>query len=76
MVIYLVKYDMAYELRPQSVVVNPGAITPSQAVTLYPTPTAPVYPTGIIPYSDILGFFLFIIILAMMMSVLKGALGK
>ncbi len=67
---------MAYELRPQSVVVNPG-ITPHQAVTLYPTPTtAPVYPTGIIPYSDILGFFLFIIILAMMMSVLKGALGK
>jgi hypothetical protein len=63
---------MAYELRPQSV-----SLTPQQAVTLYPTPTpAPVTAYGVIPYADILGFFLFIIILAMMMSVLKGALGK
>ncbi len=52
---------MAYELRPQSVVVNPGAITPSQAVTLYPTPSAP-YPAGIIPYQDLLGGVLGLIV--------------
>ena len=61
MVIYLVKYDMAYELRPQSVVVNPGAITPSQAVTLYPTPTPAPY-SAVVPYQDLLGGVLGLIV--------------
>jgi hypothetical protein len=52
--------NMAYELRPQSVVVNPG-ITPQQAVTLYPTPSAG-YPAGIIPYADLLGGVLGLIV--------------